>query len=47
MTDELEGYTKPEPDAECNHLNINFRSGFAVKIGAKKAELITISKAHN
>ena len=38
--DEFEGYAKHQPSAECNHLNVNFQSGFAIKVGAEKAILI-------
>ena len=39
LIEQMEGYTTHEPKNECNHLNIEFESGMALKVGAKSSHL--------
>jgi len=40
LIDDIEGFSKSKPEKNCEHLNISFESGFAVKISASNATCI-------
>ena len=40
LIDEIEGFARSYPEDGANYLNISFASGYAIKIGAGKAECI-------
>ena len=41
MPHELSAFAKHAPQQDCNHLSLMFQSGFAVKVGAKRARLVS------
>jgi hypothetical protein len=43
--EEMGGYHSFEPKEDCTHMSLEFMSGFALKIGAESASLLTWNRA--